>query len=725
MIPFVEIDPHQTIVPNVVFALILFADAEEFSQVLKFLAKFKLNSNFKLCMKHFLRSVLLMVALSHYSKAQVVQWATKVVEFSSELTPVQYSANQVLGKPNVMPAGGQSPNAWAPDKPKRKEFLKLGFSNPISIRQIAIAESFNPTAIYRVFAYDEAGKEYLINTFNPGSVPLKGRMLNVFMDPTPYKVAAVKIEFDGAALPDYYGIDAVAISDSNYPIIADIPTMQMLASGILIESLDKNVNSEYDELNPLLSPDGKTLYFSRRNHPGNTGGIFDKEDIWYSELDASGKWQLAQNMGTKFNNTGPNFLNSIQSVTPDGKSAIMVLGNKYMPSGKMVAGVSISTYVNGEWSKPMGLNIANDYNYSEKANYFLTDNRQTLLMSVEREDSYGDRDLYVTFIKSDSTWSEPLNLGDVVNTAGEESGPFLASDDKTLYFSSNGFSGYGGNDIYVSKRLDDTWTNWSEPENLGPEINSPLEDLFFNIPATSDFAYYSRGVSEKNTDIFRIKMPILKSPEPWVTVRGKVIDKATGKPLGAKIIYERLPDGKGLGISQSNPETGAYEIRLPAGQLYGLRSESEGKLSENQNLDLRDIKSDQIIEKDFNLDPIQVATLTENASIVLNNLFFDFDKATLRPESFPELDRIVTLMKDKASMLIEISGYTDTSGPEAYNLKLSEKRAKAVQEYLGGKSIGAERMTVLFFGEEKPMDTNETKEGRKRNRRVEFKILKL
>ncbi len=676
-------------------------------------------------MKRLLLSLFLIVVLVYDTDAQVVQWASKVLDFSSELTPVQYSAKQALGKPNVLPAGGQSPNAWAPDKPKRKEFLKLGFENPISIQQIAIAESHNPSAIFRVLVYDERGTEYVINTLNPMAVPLKGRMLNIFVEPTPYKVAAVKIEFDGGAVPDYFGIDAVAISDSNFPIIADIPIMQLLASGILIEALDKNVNSEYDELNPLLSPDGKTLYFSRRNHPENIGGVKDKEDIWYSELDASGKWQLAQNLGPKFNNAGPNFINTIQSVTPDGKAAIMLLGNRYMPNGKMLAGVSISSQVNGEWSKPVALNIINDYNYNEKANYFLTDNRQTLLMSVEREDSRGDRDLYVTFIKSDSTWLEPINLGDVVNTAGEESAPFLASDDKTLYFSSNGFSGYGGSDVYVTKRLDDTWTNWSEPENLGPEINSPLEDLFFNIPAASDHAYYSRGVSENNTDIFRIKLPIVKSPEPYVTVRGKIVDKTTGEPLGAKIIYERLPDGKGLGISQSNPETGEYEIRLPAGELYGLRSEADGKLSENQNLDLRGIQFDQIIEKDFILDPIGVATLRENVSITLNNLFFDFDKAVLRPESFPELDRIITLMKQQPEMEIEISGHTDSDGPELYNMKLSERRANSVVQYLRDKRIDSGRMKVLFFGESQPIESNATAEGKRRNRRVEFKIIKL
>lgn len=676
-------------------------------------------------MRRFSLSLLLFVLVTGYTRGQVVQWASKVVEFSSELTPIQYSAKQALGKPNVLPAGGQSPNAWAPDKPKRKEFLKLGFSNPISIRQIAIAESYNPSAIYRVLAYDEAGTEHVINSFNPMAVPLKGRMLNIFVEPTPYKVAAVRIEFDGAAITDYFSIDAVAISDSSYPIIADIPTMQLLASGILIEALDKNVNSEYDELNPLLSPDGKTLYFSRRNHPENVGGVTDKEDIWYSELDASGQWQLARNMGTKFNNAGPNFVNTIQSTTPDGKSAIMVLGNKYMPNGKMLAGVSISTRVNGEWGTPKPLNIANDYNLAQKANYFLADNRQTMLMSVERDDSFGDRDLYVSFLKQDSSWTEPLNLGDVVNTAGEESAPFLASDDKTLYFSSNGFSGYGGSDIFVSRRLDDTWTNWSDPENLGPELNSPLEDLFFNIPASSEFAYYSRGVSETNTDIFRIKLPIVKSPEPFVTVKGKIIDKATNKPLGAKIVYERLPDGKGLGISQSNPETGEYEIRLPAGQMYGLRAESSGSLSESQNLDLRDIKFDQTIERNFDLDPIGVAKVEENATILLNNLFFDLEKATLRPESYPELNRIVNLMNERPGMQIEIAGHTDATGSDEYNLNLSKQRANSVASYLVGKGVDKSRMSVEYFGEKKPMVSNDTREGRKKNRRVEFKILKV
>lgn len=669
------------------------------------------------------------------AQAQVVQWATSVVEFSSELTAGQYSAQQVIGKPNVISdsngklTGGQSPSAWAPDRPNRKEFIKVGFANPLSIQQIAIAESHNPSALYRILGYDEAGNEYELMVLNPQVVPLKSRMLNVFVEKTKFKVNAIKLEFDGAAVGDYFGIDAIAISDSKYAIIPEISKPELLAAGLTVEGLDEKVNSEYSELNPLLSPDGKTLYFSRKNHPENVGGVTDKEDIWYSELDSTGHWKLAQNL-TPLNTAGPNFINHISSVTPDGKSAVVLLGNQYNEKGKMLAGVSVSTNVAGNWTKPQTLSIQDDYNFNEKANYFLANNRRTLLLSVEREDSEGDRDLYVSFQNADSTWTRPLNLGKSINTASEESSPFLAADDKTLYFSSKGFSGYGGSDIYMTKRLDDTWTNWSEPENLGAEINSPQEDVFFNIPANSDYAYYSRGITETNTDIYRVKLPIMNSPELWVTVRGKLIDGKTGLPLAAKIIYERLPDGVEAGVTQTNPATGEYEIRLPAGHQYGVRAEAKDHLSENQNLDLTNVKGDQVIDhRDFKLNPIVVETIAavpieENATIVLNNIFFDFDSHVLRDNSKPELNRIAALMKERATMQVEIAGHTDANGPENYNLGLSERRAKSVSKYLVSQGVEEKRISVVFYGEAKPIAENKTKAGQRKNRRVEFKVVK-
>lgn len=665
------------------------------------------------------------VLFSSTSFGQDVQWASKVIEFSSELTPVQYSAQQILGKPNVLPAGGQNPAAWTPDKPKRKEFIKLGYERPIQVQQIAIAESYNPSALFRVLLYDEAGKEYVARTLNPIAVPLQGRMLNVFVEKTTYKVSAVKLEFDGGALPDYFSIDAVAITDSHYPIIADIIKPELLAKGIVVEKLDANVNSDYSEYNPMLSPDGKTMYFSRANHPDNIGGKNDKEDIWYSELGADGKWSLAKNAGPDLNNANPNFVNAVTSPTPDGKTVILLLGNKYLDNGKMLAGVSVSNNINGKWSKPKALTIENDYNYNEKANYFLSNNRKTLIMSVERDDSRGGRDLYVSFMKDDSVWTEPKNLGDIINTAGEETAPFIASDDQTMYFSSNGFSGYGGSDIYMTKRLDDTYTNWSEPKNMGPDINSKGEDLFFNIPSTSEYAYYSRGEAT-NTDIYRAKLPFYNSPQPYVIVKGKVVDPKTGKPVAAKIIYERLSDGKEMGIAQTNPETGEYEIRLPGGELYGVRAEAPGHISESQNLDLRNFKTDgQVAHMDFNIAPIEVAKVEPNATIRLNNIFFDFDKATLRSVSFPELNRLAEFLEEQGSINIQIAGHTDNLGTDAYNMELSKRRAQAVANYLMKKGVSKDRVTVTPFGETKPRDTNDTKEGRQNNRRVEFTILTL
>lgn len=667
----------------------------------------------------------LIVACVPVCYSQSVQWATKVLDFSTELTPIQYSAQQALGQPNVLPGGGQNPGAWTPDKPKRTEFIKLGYDHPMQIQQIAIAESYNPGALYKVFVYDETGTEHLVHTFNPMAIPLQARMRNVIVEKTPYKVNAVKLEFDGSALPDYFSLDAVAISDSSIPIIANIDLPELLSKGLVVEKLDVNVNSDFSEYNPMLSPDGKVLYFSRKNHPENVGGTSDKEDIWYSELGADGKWTLAKNMGPQFNNEHPNFVNTV-SATPDGKAVVLLLGNKYLDKGKMVAGVSISSNLGGTWSEPKPLEIENDYNYNEKANYFLTNTRKALLMSVEREDTHGDRDLYVSFEKEDGKWSEPLNLGKAVNTVGEESAPFLASDDKTLYFSSNGFSGYGGSDVYMSKRLDETWTNWSPPENMGPDINTKLDDLFFNIPSTSEYAYYSRGVTAENSDIFRVKMPMFLTPEPIVIVKGKLIDAKTGKPIGAKIIYERLSDGKEVGVTYSNPETGEYEIHLPGGQLYGFRAEAKDHISESQNLDLRNFTKDGVLaDKNITLAPIEVAVVEVQAQITLNNIFFAFDNASLLPESFPELNRLVSLLNERPAMQVEIAGHTDPIGTEQYNLKLSERRAKTVTKYLVEKGIAAERITTSFFGESQLIDTTNTKAGNRKNRRVEFKILKL
>ena len=667
----------------------------------------------------FTRCTLLIVGIfllaSAAAYAQNVQWASVVLEVSSEISETQYGARQALKAPNVLPAGGENPNAWTPDRPSRVEFIKVGFAEPMRIRQIAIAESYNPSAVSEVYAYDPQGKEYLIERFKPEAIPAPSRMLNIYVDRTDYDVAAIKVVLNGKALPGYHSIDAIGISRSRTPITVDVNVAADVNPDISIKRLDENVNSKYEELKPLLSPDGNTLFFSRRNHPENVGGEKDQEDIWYSEKNVkTGQWTKAKNIGAPLNNEGPNY---ISSITPDGNTMLLLLGNQYGKKGKMKAGVSMSYKDGDNWTAPVALNIENEYNFSDHANFFLAQNRKVLLMSVQRDDTHGDRDLYVSFLKDDNTWSEPKNLGEIVNTAGTESAPFLAADDRTLYFSSNGFSGYGGEDIYVTRRLDDSWTNWTEPENLGPSINSPGEDLFFNIPLSGEQAYYSRGQESGDTDIYQLDLPVFYKPAPVVVVKGRVFNAKNNEPLGGvKIFYERLSDGVEVGIARSE-SNGEYQIILPYGERYGYLAEANNFVAISANINLTAQEEYKEIKQDLYLVPVEVGS-----RVTINNIFFDFDKATLRNESYPELNRLLEFMNNYPNVRIQIQGHTDSVGAEDYNQQLSKRRAEAVARFLRVNGINTDRLLVEGRGESDPIADNNTAEGRQQNRRVEFEI---
>lgn len=649
-------------------------------------------------------------------KSQEIQWATKVIEFSSELTSVQFSANQILGRPTALPSGGENPTAWTPSKPNRQEFIKVGFDQPMPVEQIAIGESYNPSTVKEVYVYDTDDKEYLVFTLTPESKPMNSRMLTIFIDKTPYNVSAVKVVFDGKTIEGYFSIDAIGISGSKVPVEAKINVAEDIQEGIIPEKLNDSINSPYKELRPLISPDGKELYFSRRNHPDNIAGTSDEEDIWVSRLDTvTGEWTKAVNLSRPLNNKHPNF---VSAITPDGNSVMLVLGNKYNENGKMSAGVSISTRIEDGWSEPKNFEIENDYNYSPKANYFMANNRKVLILAVERDDSYGDRDLYVSFLKEDSTWSEPVSMGPVINSAAEESSPYLAADDKTIYFSSKGFSGYGKDDLFISRRLDDSWTNWTVPQNLGPDINSPDDDQFFMITPSGEYAYYSRGHVNTDLDIYRLKIPVVYKPAPVILVKGKVINAKTNEPITAKIIYEQLDTGVEVGYTNADPTTGEYQILLPAGANYGFLAMKEGFVPLSENIDLQDLKEYKEIERDLYLVPMEVGV-----PFRLNNIFFDFDKSVLKKESFPELNRMLELMHENPDMTFEIAGHTDWIGTDEYNFGLSQRRANAVYNYFLKNGIKKERLSPVGYGESRPVATNATDEGRAENRRVELIIL--
>jgi hypothetical protein len=266
-------------------------------------------------------------------------------------------------------------------------------------------------------------------------------------------------------------------------------------------ALNSSINGAYEDIKPALAPCGNRLYFSRISHPDNTFGELDNEDIWYSEFSTKDStWSHPIRMSGVLNNAGPNYINNV-SVTGD----TIILGNQYLKKGKMRAGLSYSVNVNGQWSNPKTIVIQNDYNISDHSNSFVSLKTGVIIRAVERSESYGGRDLFVSFWNGEHA-TEPVNMGSVINTEMEESSPFLASDNKTLYFASKGHHGYGGFDIWVTKRLDDSWTNWSEPENLGPAVNGALDDEFFSITHCGNYGIFSRQVSVHNVDLYRISL---------------------------------------------------------------------------------------------------------------------------------------------------------------------------------------------------------------------------
>lgn len=478
--------------------------------------------------------------------------------------------------------------------------------------------------------------------------------------------------------------------------------------------LSSAINSKYNEMNPVISAGGNKLYFSRKAHPSNKGKVLDLEDAYFSEFK-NGKWTPAQNIGSPINNTGPN---AVHAVTPDGNT--LVLMNTYEPDGSLRGpGLSISHKTASGWEVPKSFKIKHYFNLSTFNEFFLSNNEKVLLMAVEREGGEGDRDLYVSFNEGNDIWSKPMNMGNVINSPGTELSPFLASDGVTLYFSSVGHPGYGKNDVFMTRRLDDTWTNWSVPQNLGAPINGEGVDSYYSVPANGEYAYYiSSDKALKTTDIYKVKLPEKVKPKPVVIVKGIVRDSKTNKPLGTKIVYYDFKTNKEMGIAHSDPVTGKYEIVLPLGKEYSLYADKQGYYAVQDRLDLTKAEEFEEVEKDLFLTPIEIGQ-----SAQMKNVLFYRGTANLMSGSYPELNKLVNILKENETMKIEISGHTDNVGDPGLNLDLSKKRANAVKNYLMKKGITQTRVISKGYGGTKPIADNKYEYTKKLNRRVEFTIL--
>ena len=666
---------------------------------------------------------------SIHGVAQEIQWASEVAFQFNHFSDQEYSAHEALGKPDAMPYGTLSPRAFRLNSESGYGTMTLGYATPQQVSQVLIVENYLPGRVNKVILYDIDENAFEVYNSQGSNFPGKMNVLAINVEKTAYKVSKVAVHLNTYTVNGWSQIDAVGICESEYngEVIPGVKTEIAGEEKEIVflakkERLSNNVNTKYLESKPVITPDGKRLYFARKNAPSNLGGKRDDQDIYVSDYIGD-DWSYAHNVDQPLNDKGPN---GICSVSPDGNT-IMVI-NAYHDDGTVEKGVSVSRRTPMGWSFPRIQTIEDYHNLSDYQDYFQSNSGKVLISSVERNDSRGDQDLYVSFRTGDDSWSKPINMGAAINTPKVEFAPFLASDNKTLYFASNGHRGFGESDIFYSRRLDETWTNWSRPENIGKAINSVSWDGYYTISAKGDYAYFisTAGAMNKvdfnpfDEDIYRISLTKEAKPDPVVLVQGKVINSKTRKPIEADIFYESLPSREEEGLAISDPVNGGYKIVLPVGKKYGFRAEAEGYIAVSQNEDFTMVDEYREIVRNLELTPLEVGE-----TVQLSNIFFVQSKAEMLPESEPELERLLQLMNNNPQLEIELSGHTDNQGPSSANLKLSEDRALSVMNYLIDHGIEKKRLKYKGYGGSRPIASNASAESRKKNRRVEIKILKF
>lgn len=559
-------------------------------------------------------------------------------------------------------------------------------------------------------AYNSELKSYyedFVNKAAPSQLAFVAlqRMISPFLDSRDYKSASDFLKNYRSLFPDKASDIDKLCAILNSPVTSKLNPLDF----------PPEINTEYYEYAPVITADGNTLYFCGRDRPDN----FGFEDIFES-YKRNGKWCKStpdKIFNTSLQNEAP------LAVSPDGNTILIYRNSDIFISEKKSSG----------WTFPKKFVELNTSGSWDADAVFTSDGNAILFISDRSGNigryhphdqlfhgSYsGNSDIYVS-LKTDDGWSEPKNLGRMINTPYAERSPFLASDMKTLYFSSDGHYGFGRLDIFKCERLSDTsWTQWGAPVNMGLRVNTSDNDYNFRITSDCKTAYYTRFY-KGSSDICYAELPSDMQPQRPASVSGTVTD-TKGKFLIASIEWEDLQTGQLLGNLQTDPMTGNYFITLPAGKKYGFFASANGYYPASGYVEpgkdgIFDIVRNIVLQSNDDI-------LSGKASITLRNVFFDTDKYNLKSESFPELKRLSKFINDNPSVRVEISGHTDNNGNDVANNKLSLNRAQAVVNYLISVGCPADRIVSQGYGSSKPVADNNTEQGRQKNRRVEFKIL--
>jgi outer membrane protein OmpA-like peptidoglycan-associated protein len=499
----------------------------------------------------------------------------------------------------------------------------------------------------------------------------------------------------------------------------------------LFQRLPARVNSALDEQNPIVSPDGRSVFFTVSNHERSAGGRADKGDIWITTW-ADSVWTAPEPV-TALNNA---HYNAVAGFAGD-PNAIFLWGH-YDKNSVLSQGIAKSTYRNGQWQFPSNITIPYYLNRSVYHSGTLNVFGNVLLIGADGFGTLGAEDLYVSFRRPDGAWTEPKNLGRAINTPLQDVSPFLSDDGRRMYFSSNGRPGSGSFDVFYADRLDDTWTNWSEPVNLGPEVNTPGRELFYHpYPRFGMALYTSTQNSDGYGDIKVHRLPPDKPAQEAPAVILEVVDAPAGPDFPAPPgknqveVYglllsakDQMPiDGRitfeSDSVFQQQTTAGAYRQLLTSSKEYAIKIEANGYVGKTERLDLRTFQLKKA-ELNFALQPAEVGV-----TVNLKNVLFQQSTANLLPESYAELDVVANMLAANPGMEIFLAGHTDNRGQHHLNVRLSQSRVEAVKDYLVKKGIDPRRISGQGFGGVRPIADNDAEDTRKLNRRVEFTITKI
>ncbi|HBX51932.1 MAG: hypothetical protein A2275_18535 [Bacteroidetes bacterium RIFOXYA12_FULL_35_11] len=520
--------------------------------------------------------------------------------------------------------------------------------------------------------------------------------------------------------------------------------LKTIKERVFIDNMGPAVNSSFPDYSPLISTDESMMIFTSRRPSPDSKQVADDgmpfEDIYIS-YNENGKWKMADNIGKPLNTEDHD---ATIGLAPDGSEL-------FIYKAENMGDLYVSKLKGTEWSKPKSVKSVNSKYHETCASFSFSGSTIYYVSDRDKDDfgskSFGGKDIYFAEKDKDGEWGKVKNMGSRINTPYDEEAVFMHPDGKTLYFSSRGHKTMGDYDIFKST-LDDNG-QWTEPQNIGYPINTPDDDRFFVISGSGKHGYYATAKEGGHGyhDIYMItflgpEKPLVLSNEDNLLasqlnpVKEMVVEKAVEiKTMRLTVLKGVIKDGfsnepveatikivdnvKNVEVftSTSNSKTGRFLVSLPSGRNYGITVEAKDYLFHSENFDLAEAKDYKEIEKE-----IKLSKMNKDVKIVLRNVFFDYGKATLKSESFGELDRLMQLLKDFPKLKIEISGHTDNRGGKNINKPLSENRAKAVVDYLVKNGIAADRLTFAGYADEQPVADNKTEDGRQMNRRVEFKV---